>query len=168
MKLTPGLSLILWGIPRILLPPCFIYIAFDLAGLPFHWILLACLLATPIWLIIVRKWYDVQLGREVHRHGAQSVPEWAGKWPGNIDLLLEMMQVKAHGYLGDRLDDAMEQFGNVFNTRFLGFDRVSPDRHRQGLTDTDLASAGLDERPSAHQTHLGYRLRGLRKGKRLI
>lgn len=124
MKLTPGISLILWGLPRILVPPCIAYIACDWAGLSLPWIILACLISTPAWITVTWKWYDIQLAREMRQHGAQAVPTWGGKWPGNIDLLREMMEVKANGYLGDRLDDAMENFGNVFNTKFLGFDRV--------------------------------------------
>ncbi|KAJ7640530.1 cytochrome P450 [Mycena rosella] len=42
-----------------------------------------------------------------------------GKWPGNLDLLIEMQQIWKTGYPGDGLREVLEEVGPVVNLRVL-------------------------------------------------
>ncbi|KAF7346208.1 hypothetical protein MSAN_01847700 [Mycena sanguinolenta] len=63
--------------------------------------------------------------REAARLGARLAPTSSrGKWPGNLDLLIEMQKIWKHGYPGDGLRDVMEEVGPVANLRPLWADII--------------------------------------------
>ncbi|KAF8208856.1 cytochrome P450 monooxygenase pc-3 [Mycena galopus ATCC 62051] len=58
--------------------------------------------------------------REAAKLGARLAPTPSrGKWPGNIDLLIEMQKIWKHGYPGDGLRDVMAEVGPVANVEPL-------------------------------------------------
>ncbi|KAF8174326.1 cytochrome P450 [Mycena galopus ATCC 62051] len=60
--------------------------------------------------------------REAVKLGARLAPTPSGgKWPGNIDLLIEMQKIWKHGYPGDELRDVMAEVGPVANVGPLIF-----------------------------------------------
>ncbi|KAJ7440912.1 cytochrome P450 [Mycena galericulata] len=64
--------------------------------------------------------------REASALGARlaPLPVDGGKWPGNIDLLIQMQKIWKHGYPGDGLREALEKAGPIVNVRPLWEDII--------------------------------------------
>ncbi|KAF7303445.1 Peroxidase [Mycena indigotica] len=74
--------------------------------------------------------------READAMGARMAPYVPGKWPGNFDIMRQMMWNRANGYVGDGLREYTEQYGPVVNIRVLWIDMLfttSPDHLKQIL-----------------------------------
>ncbi|KAH9476510.1 Cytochrome P450 monooxygenase 75 [Psilocybe cubensis] len=87
--------------------------------------------------IMGRKLYNMY---QASRMGAQIVPEAQGKWPGNLDILLEMMKNFKTGYPGDGLVELLEKRGPVVNMRVMWSDTIftaSPE-HIKTMLATDF------------------------------
>ncbi|KAF7314205.1 hypothetical protein MKEN_00892700 [Mycena kentingensis (nom. inval.)] len=69
--------------------------------------------------VLLRDWRHA---REAAALGARLAPtSTRGKWPGNLDMLLEMMKIWEHGYPGDGLRDVIEECGPVVDLQLLTF-----------------------------------------------
>ncbi|KAJ6584881.1 CYP63 cytochrome P450 monooxygenase-like protein [Mycena capillaripes] len=63
--------------------------------------------------------------REAAAMGARLAPTSSrGRWPGNLDLLMDMQTIWKYGYPGDGLRDVMEEVGPVSNLRPLWADVI--------------------------------------------
>ncbi|KAJ7254379.1 cytochrome P450 [Mycena haematopus] len=90
------------------------------------WILL-CISATsvPLYTTLHLTFRHVYHSYAAARLGARLAPtSTRGKWPGNLDLLIEMQEIWKHGYPGDGLRDLMEEVGPVVNVQPLWADVI--------------------------------------------
>lgn len=62
--------------------------------------------------------------REAQRHGARPIPRIKGKWPGNIDVLVDMFKTTQKGYIGEWVHKMSLIYGPTFNTRVLWEDVI--------------------------------------------
>jgi hypothetical protein len=91
MALTPGLQMLLRNLPKLIIPPLLVFILshflVDLSPLA---IVLAYIFCIPCSQLVLAIWHSWALRREMTRLGAQEMPKWEGKWPGSVDLLVEL------------------------------------------------------------------------------
>jgi hypothetical protein len=91
MALTPGLQMLLRNLPKLTIPPLLVYVlSHFLVDLSPVTIIFAYILSIPCSQLVLAKWHSWALRREMARLGAQEMPKWEGKWPGSIDLLIEL------------------------------------------------------------------------------
>ncbi|KAG2080443.1 cytochrome P450 [Suillus cothurnatus] len=57
--------------------------------------------------------------RKANRLGARLVPRVQGKWPGNLDKLVNMVLTSENEYLGRPFEDEMKVLGPTINFRFF-------------------------------------------------
>ncbi|KDN35015.1 hypothetical protein RSAG8_11958, partial [Rhizoctonia solani AG-8 WAC10335] len=62
--------------------------------------------------------------REARRLGARPIPRIKGKWPGNIDVLVDMFKTMQKGYIGEWVHKMSLIYGPTFNTRVLWEDVI--------------------------------------------
>jgi hypothetical protein len=111
----------------LLLPPLLFcatlqYLSIDLgyACIPAHF------LAT-----VASIWFKTQVKDAYHEYcakqmGARPIPRLQGKWPGNIDVMLDMLKQFKTSYLGDVYLQLFHQYQTTtLNARLLGMDLVS-------------------------------------------
>ena len=105
LKPTPGITLLFRAFIRLLAPlitliiPLLVLNDFGVT-LP-TWIVIsvvALCLPVAVALRIIIK--DVSHRRRAAALGARPVPRCQGKWPGNLDLLKNMLKVSREGYPG--------------------------------------------------------------------
>ncbi|EPQ55554.1 cytochrome P450 monooxygenase pc-2 [Gloeophyllum trabeum ATCC 11539] len=80
--------------------------------------------------------------RDAERMGARLVPVWNGRWPGNVDHIVNLIKLVNSGYPGEYFLRAWPEVGKVFNTRVLWEDiilTVEPD-HVKVILATDFNS----------------------------
>ncbi|KAJ7212195.1 cytochrome P450, partial [Mycena pura] len=85
------------------------------------WVLLsACAASVPFYTTLRLLLRYLRQRREAATMGARLAPTTTdGKWPGNLDLLLNMMKIWKYGYPGDGLREVLEQVGPTVNLRVL-------------------------------------------------
>nr|GAT57937.1 cytochrome P450 [Mycena chlorophos] len=74
--------------------------------------------------------------REAAALGARLAPRVRGEWPGNLDIMRDIMNMRLTGYPGDAFVGLIAKYGPVFNTRILWVDHiftVSPDHLKSVL-----------------------------------
>ncbi|CEL62811.1 Cytochrome P450 52E2 OS=Candida apicola GN=CYP52E2 PE=3 SV=1 [Rhizoctonia solani AG-1 IB] len=62
--------------------------------------------------------------REARRLGARPIPRIKGKWPGNIDVLVDMFKTMQKGYIGEWVHKMSLIYGPTFNTRVMWEDVI--------------------------------------------
>ncbi|KAF7305564.1 Cytochrome P450 [Mycena chlorophos] len=62
--------------------------------------------------------------REAAAIGARLAPRVIGKWPGNLDIMRDVMAMRTTGYPGDAYLGLIAKYGPVFNTRVLWIDHI--------------------------------------------
>ncbi|QRW11477.1 cytochrome P450 family protein [Ceratobasidium sp. AG-Ba] len=62
--------------------------------------------------------------REARRLGARPIPRIQGKWPGNIDVLIDMLKTMQKGYIGEWVHKMSLVYGPTFNTRVFWQDVI--------------------------------------------
>ena len=68
------------------------------------------------------EWYS---RREATKRGARPIPIARGKWIGNVDLLLRIMQTPRKAYVGQRIHEIMLEYGtDTINIRPLWTDMI--------------------------------------------
>lgn len=91
MAITPGLQMLLRNLPKLIIPPLLVYVfshfLVDFSPLGKT---LAYILSIPCGLLALATWRSWIVRREMVRLGAQELPKWEGKWPGSIDLMVEL------------------------------------------------------------------------------
>ena len=105
LKPTPGITFLFRGFVRSLIPFTTIVISLlvlnDLSITIPAWTLISgtalCLPVAVALRIVIR---DVTYRRRAAALGARPVPRCQGKWPGNLDLLKNMLKVSREGYPG--------------------------------------------------------------------
>lgn len=91
------------------------------------------LLTIPSHVLFVVLWASLKgalsnliQDREARRLGAKHIPRIVGKWPGNIDILLNMLRAFKTSYVLDVYLDLFEEYQcTTLNTRILWTDNVS-------------------------------------------
>ncbi|KAJ7935560.1 cytochrome P450 monooxygenase pc-1 [Mycena leptocephala] len=115
------------GIPVV----CTITVIRQLAATAFGihvaaWVLICAASASlPVYTTLRLTLKHLQHRRAVAAIGARLAPtSTRGKWPGNLDLLMDMQKIWKYGYPGDGLRDVMEEVGPVSNLRPLWADVI--------------------------------------------
>lgn len=133
---TPGLKFLLAGAPRVLLLG---YFAFLLSLRLLVYTYGEGVLVEPrsrrlilVFLGVASVYNSLRVLLtgilRLHRQrslGAQGIPLYSGKWPGNVDLLVKMYKSFADGYPHELVGDAMEDFGMTFETQLIGVNVVN-------------------------------------------
>ncbi|QRV82734.1 cytochrome P450 family protein [Ceratobasidium sp. AG-Ba] len=81
-------------------------------------------LSVPVfWSVrnVVHLWWQ---DREARRLGARPIPRIQGKWPGNIDVLIDMLKTMQKGYIGEWVHKMSLVYGPTFNTRVFWQDVI--------------------------------------------
>ncbi|KAI5117814.1 hypothetical protein M0805_004944 [Coniferiporia weirii] len=139
---TPGVVFLLRALPAVLLPITGVYVSFyaldEVFAVSFPpWFRRTALVAAfpfMLYLKIARK--DREMEREAARLGAMRIPAIPGKWPGNIDVLLDLAKSFESDYIAEPFWPIMERLGNVIRTRILWVDGIfttEPDHIKQIL-----------------------------------
>lgn len=105
MASAPGIVFLAHNLPRLLIAPAFVGLAyilcrsFDLA-LPIWWIIPLYLLSWPIHFLLVVQWNDYVTRREAAARGARLPPVIEFKSPGNFVTIKIISETRAKRYLG--------------------------------------------------------------------
>ncbi|KAJ7459777.1 cytochrome P450 [Mycena latifolia] len=85
------------------------------------WLLISLSAASvPLYTVLRLTLRNFHHRREATELGARLAPTSNnGKWPGNLDLLIEMQKIWKTGYPGDGLRELIEEVGPVANLRVL-------------------------------------------------
>ncbi|CAE6503085.1 unnamed protein product [Rhizoctonia solani] len=67
---------------------------------------------------------DVMREREARRLGARIIPRVKGKWPGNIDIMVNLVRSIHTTYVAEVWDELAKEYGNTFNIRLLWDDLI--------------------------------------------
>ncbi|KAF7291570.1 hypothetical protein HMN09_01248100 [Mycena chlorophos] len=102
------------------------------------WALVAgSIVGVPIYIslrVVLRNWRHARAAAAM---GARLAPtSKRGKLPGNLDLLIQMMEIWANGYPGDGLSETLEECGPVVDLRVMGDNIImtsEPDHIKQIL-----------------------------------
>ncbi|KAG2131949.1 cytochrome P450 [Suillus cothurnatus] len=80
--------------------------------------------------------------RKANRLGARLIPRLQGKWPGNLDKLVNMVMRSENEYLGRHLEDEMKVLGPTINFRFFWEDLImtTEPQHIKASFNTILAT----------------------------
>jgi len=78
--------------------------------------------------------------RKANRLGARLIPRLQGKWPGNLDKLVNMVMRSENEYLGRHLEDEMKVLGPTINFRFFWEDLImtTEPQHIKTILATDF------------------------------
>ncbi|KAI5115359.1 hypothetical protein M0805_009652 [Coniferiporia weirii] len=139
---TPGILFLLRVLPVILLPDVglytFLYALDEAFGVSLPpWLRWAALIAVGPFVLSLKVLQDGRTQtREAARRGAIRVPVIPGKWPGNIDVLLNLVKAFETGYIAEPFWPVVEKLGKVFGTRILwvgGIFTIEPEHIKQVL-----------------------------------
>ncbi|KAF7313120.1 Cytochrome P450 [Mycena kentingensis (nom. inval.)] len=78
----------------------------------------------PLYAAFRIWWTQRKQKAEAAALGARLAPRVHGKWPGNIDIMRQMIHNRLHGYPGDGLVEELEKLGPVVNVRILWTDMI--------------------------------------------
>ncbi|KAG1847196.1 cytochrome P450 [Suillus subalutaceus] len=80
--------------------------------------------------------------RKANRLGARLVPRVRGKWPGNLDTVVNMVLRNENEYLGRPIEDEIKVLGPTINLRFFWEDLIvtTEPQHIKASFDTILAT----------------------------
>ncbi|KAG8906270.1 hypothetical protein FRB99_007207 [Tulasnella sp. 403] len=70
------------------------------------------------------QWAEYIEWKEAKAHNAIPLPPLRGKWPGNFDMLLDLVKSLDEEYAVQYLNDQAAKHGNLYKLRFLGEDLV--------------------------------------------
>nr|GAT60764.1 cytochrome P450 monooxygenase [Mycena chlorophos] len=140
MALTPGLKFILSSLPGLTLPATIVYFAAEHRRYPRWLSILAALSAGPVLAWLKAQYQFIQEEREMRALGAVRVPEMKGKWPWNLDLIVGRLKQGKDGYPFDAIEVLFKRYGDIFNMRILGENRVvsGDPAHIQRMFATDF------------------------------
>lgn len=104
--LTPGVAFLGRGLISLLFPCAVIAgirlilaIQFDLV-VPTWGVVIASILIIPLVLVARYQWVQFHHRRRAAALGARIAPRLQGKWPGNLDILLDAMDKLQNSYIG--------------------------------------------------------------------
>jgi hypothetical protein len=108
-------------------------------SLPSH--VLFALAAITSYIYITSLWSQHVIRREASRLGCRTIPIVKGKWPGNIDLLLQLLNTSQESYAASWMYDFFREYQvNTINIRPLGMDLIMTCDH--GAIKEMLAGGG--------------------------
>uniref|UniRef100_A0A0W0FZY7 SET domain-containing protein n=1 Tax=Moniliophthora roreri TaxID=221103 RepID=A0A0W0FZY7_MONRR len=85
--------------------------------------ILAAALCLPAYAMTASVLKEDRQRREANTMGARLAPKVKGKWPGNVDIIVEALQKFRFGYPGERHQAMMNKLGSpCFNLALLGGD----------------------------------------------
>ncbi|KAI0944226.1 hypothetical protein AcW1_001983 [Taiwanofungus camphoratus] len=154
MPLPPGPAYLLHSLPRLLIPPAFIYLANILCRVlldvvvPRRLLIAACLLSFPTAAFILVRWRKYANRKEAASLGAVMPPTVKHKWPGGVDILLAVSRNFEKTFLGDWLFKWSEEYGHTYNREVLFENRLftSEPEHIKAILATDFA--GFEKGPN--------------------
>jgi hypothetical protein len=90
------------------------------------------LLTVPCYALFILAWSSAKIqyadlvqSQQARQLGARPITRVVGRWPGNIDILLRMMQAAKTGYIFDVYLDLFKEYQcTTLNTRILCVDHV--------------------------------------------
>ncbi|TDL19801.1 cytochrome P450 [Rickenella mellea] len=128
--LTPGLLFLLSGLARLLAATALIFCAtyslekFLEISIPTNASFVAVIFGTPAVIAAKLAWDSYSDKRRARALGAVEVPQWAGKWPGSLDVLLLVLKKFKSGYPADGFWEPIEKLGPVLNIRVLWINQI--------------------------------------------
>ena len=143
---------------KILGPPCVLAeLALRVAPVSAGWILRLFLLypaATTGYWTLRNAYTDWRNAREAARRGAVLPPKISGKWPGSLDLALELERETSTGYAAYEFRRFFEEIGsNTVTIRMLWQDIVREKApHRRSELWSDMCLAGSHAGRGPHPT----------------
>ena len=126
IQVTPGVLFLGRGLVYLSVPFVVLKIldyGFDV-GIPTWLLVVVSFLSVPFYGALRVFWTEMHHQREAAAMGAKLVPRAQGKWPGNIDVLIELMNKFHYGYPGA----LSEIFVTAFARRLYWTDRRRPAR----------------------------------------
>ncbi|KAF7978575.1 hypothetical protein HWV62_45513 [Athelia sp. TMB] len=128
--LTPGLAFIARGLLSLVFPFAlivgtrfFLAVQFDLV-VPIWATIVLSIVALPVVLTARYQLLQYRHRRRAAALGARMAPTLVGKWPGNLDILLDAMEKLLTSYPGDGHWQWIEKYGYSFNLNFLWEDEM--------------------------------------------
>lgn len=114
-------------IKTLLLPVMFAWLALQYLPLPRGIIsqTLAYILSFPLLYISRSYWSTLVSSYTARRLGAADIPRVRGRYPLNIDILLDWARSGSEEEVGRMMVLLGRKFGKTYNTRVLGEDQVS-------------------------------------------
>ena len=146
---------------KILAPPCLLAeFGLRVALLPAGWILRFGLIyptATFVYWSLRNAYTDWSNAREAARRGAVLPPRISGKWPGSLDIALELEKEVVTGYVAYELRRFFKESGsNTVAIRILWQDIVRGHLHLKLRTDSYTQILTQDEVHSRHVLANGF------------
>ncbi|KAG2055986.1 cytochrome P450 [Suillus hirtellus] len=129
-RVSPGVAYLTRGLLSVIFPTASSVIIVGslacLQGFPVSpWLLLALVLgAAPLGLAAYIFADELSQRRKATRLGARLVPRIQGKWPGNLDTLVNVILMLEIEYLGQSVLDEMKELGPTLNYRCLWEDYI--------------------------------------------
>ncbi|KZT37966.1 cytochrome P450 monooxygenase CYP63 [Sistotremastrum suecicum HHB10207 ss-3] len=88
-------------------------------------LLIAQLFSIPAWGAITVRYGQYQQRKLADSLNAQIIPRVRGRWPGNLDIMLNMIKAAKERYLHDPYEDLFEEYkSNTLNLGFLWGDFI--------------------------------------------
>ncbi|EIW84467.1 cytochrome P450 monooxygenase pc-3 [Coniophora puteana RWD-64-598 SS2] len=128
MKLTPGFRLLSNWVLNTLAPCIALAIAayyFGVLSILPVWQTLLLAAATPPSAFLLGVAYDtLSQRRRAAALGARLVPRVKGRWPGNMDVVIEQAEEVDRDYMGSYFLKLEQKYGKVYNVRYLWDDFI--------------------------------------------
>ncbi|KAH7888187.1 cytochrome P450 [Phlebopus sp. FC_14] len=130
MELPPGIVYLAYNLHRILLPPAVTYAGVRVCSLIFdssvpRWLqIVLYLLSLPLALTCNVFYTELRDRRQAALQGAVLAPRVASKWPGGLDTLRSLRDVRNSNYMGERVEKWCETHGRTINVRVLFSNRI--------------------------------------------
>ncbi|KAF4568490.1 hypothetical protein EYR36_010502 [Pleurotus pulmonarius] len=123
--ITPGVDFLLRGALSYLIPSVLVAVSLDYLlqlndiSVPTAVVVLIGALASPTYATFRICISDWKARREAKRLGARLIPRVRGSFPGNLDVLRNMMEEFENGYLGDGLSKVIKEYGPIVDMHVL-------------------------------------------------
>lgn len=109
----------------VILPPVLIALLLELLpAVPSYAKIILYVTSFPVLFTLRGYWSVLQQERKAGRSGATSIPRVAGRWPLNLDVLMDWSKSGAEEEVGRMIELLSRRYGKTFNTRVLGEDQV--------------------------------------------
>jgi hypothetical protein len=112
-------------VKSIVLPPLLTLLAFQLIPCPWYLQPLIYLVSLPALFLLRTYLHSLRSNLAARKLGARPVPKVTGRWPLNIDILLDWARSGSEEEVGRMMFLLERTYGETYNTRVLGEDQVS-------------------------------------------
>ncbi|KZS95633.1 cytochrome P450 monooxygenase pc-3 [Sistotremastrum niveocremeum HHB9708] len=120
--LPEGIPYIFSRLHHILFPPLSVYALLSVLDTQFPTYVNVLLYVSSLGVYIALRKIRVSIkeAREMRQLNAQRPPMWLGKYPGNVDIIGNMLEENRTGYVGDLMTNATKTLGKSFGISVLG------------------------------------------------